>query len=90
MLTASDGIMFKGRPFSIGGYRDGPAKDTYEIDVKKLELIKKAFLLVAKYKHTLCKDDDAIYSVGGTTSCLDSDYALADCEKYDVANDKWI
>ena len=79
MLRFSDGIMFKGRPFSIGGYK---AKDTYEIDIKKLELIKRAYLLVSKSGHTLCKDADAIYSVGG--------WDVADCEKYVVANDKWI
>ena len=83
MLSLSDGIMFKGRPFSIGG--DGPKKDTYEIDINKLELIKKAYLLVAKYNHTLCKDANALYSVGGTNAT----WALADCEKYYVANDKW-
>ena len=80
--------MFKGRPFSIGG--DGPKNDTYEIDIYKLELIKKAYLLVAKYNHTLCKDGDVIYSVGGTTDYSNSKYALCDCEKYDVANNKWI
>ena len=60
--------------------------DTYEIDVKKMELFKKDYLLVAKYDNTLCKDADAIYSVGGYSY----PFALADCEKYDVANDKWI
>jgi len=85
VLCGSEGIMFKRRLFSIGG--KGPSKDTNEINIKKLNLIKRAYLFVAKSGHTLCKDADAIYSVGGRRSLIK---VFADCEKYDVAKNKWI
>ena len=53
-------------------------------------LIKRAFLLVPKFNHTLCKDADAIYSVGGRKNLDDEFVDCADCEKYEMANDKWI
>jgi len=91
VLYWSDGIVFKGRPFTIGGYNAETRTDTYEIDVNKLELISKAHLLLAKYYHTLCQDAYSIYSVGGVRDLYEGVEELTDdCEKYVVADDKWL
>ena len=82
--TEADSISFNRRIFSMGGA--GPSDQVYEVNLKSKELLQKAFMLLKKNRHSLCKSNKNIYSIGGTN--LQSTY-FPNCETYSVAKDKW-